>query len=135
MPEPKYPSRLLDRFMLRMPDGMREKLADAAKANKRSVNAEVVARLEASLRSSLPASATEADTLHVLLDTDGMPISWHEIWEHISALQRAGKMNPANIHAQVVTSEMVSNSERAKEVADLAKRYRALLKQKRNLRP
>jgi hypothetical protein len=46
-----------DKFMLRLPDGLRGKVAAAAKDNKRSVNAEFVARIEASF---LPAGATEA---------------------------------------------------------------------------
>lgn len=47
--ETKYPSRALDRIMVRLPDGMRDRLAEAAKSNKRSVNAEVVARLSQSM--------------------------------------------------------------------------------------
>jgi len=35
--------------MLRLPDGMRERIADLARENKRSMNAEIVARLEESL--------------------------------------------------------------------------------------
>lgn len=41
-----YPSRHLDRIMVRLPDGMRDRLKEAANANNRSMNAEVVARLE-----------------------------------------------------------------------------------------
>ncbi|MGG3814202.1 Arc family DNA-binding protein [Methylorubrum rhodesianum] len=44
-----YPSETQDRFLLRMPDGMRDRLKAEAEANKRSMNAEIVARLEASL--------------------------------------------------------------------------------------
>ncbi|OWV87342.1 hypothetical protein ATY75_03260 [Rhizobium sp. N122] len=40
------PVREQDKFMLRLPDGMRERIADAAKSNKRSMNAEIVAALE-----------------------------------------------------------------------------------------
>jgi len=36
------------KFMLRLPDGMREKIAVEAKENGRSMNAEIVARLERS---------------------------------------------------------------------------------------
>ena len=43
------PAKDLDKIMIRLPDGMRERLTELAKGNKRSVNAEVVARLEASL--------------------------------------------------------------------------------------
>lgn len=46
MARPTYPSDLQDQFMLRMPAGMRERLKDAAKDNGRSLNAEIVLRLE-----------------------------------------------------------------------------------------
>lgn len=42
--------RDFDKFMLRFPDGMREQIADAAKKNARSMNAEIVDRLERSFR-------------------------------------------------------------------------------------
>lgn len=48
--EDYYPSRLLERVVLRLPDGMRAQIMSAAKANRRSANAEYVARLEATLR-------------------------------------------------------------------------------------
>lgn len=35
-----------DQFVVRLPDGMRERIAEQAKANNRSMNAEIVARLE-----------------------------------------------------------------------------------------
>jgi hypothetical protein len=38
-----------DKFMLRLPEGVRERIADAARANNRSMNAEIVARLEETL--------------------------------------------------------------------------------------
>lgn len=43
-----YPSEQLDKFMVRMPDGLRDAIKDAAKRNNRSANAEIVARLESS---------------------------------------------------------------------------------------
>lgn len=46
---PHYNSRTADKFVIRLPDGMREKLKDAAKGNKRSLNSEMISRLEASL--------------------------------------------------------------------------------------
>jgi muconolactone delta-isomerase len=45
--EDRYPSEKADRFMVRLPDGMRDRLKEAAKANNRTMNAEVVARLGA----------------------------------------------------------------------------------------
>ncbi|MDX3927654.1 MAG: Arc family DNA-binding protein [Shinella sp.] len=47
--DPKPPSEELDKFLLRMPDGLRDKLKAAAEENKRSMNAEIVARLDFSL--------------------------------------------------------------------------------------
>lgn len=47
-------SRESDKFMLRLPDGMRAQIADAAKSNKRSMNAEVVARIQESFEQREP---------------------------------------------------------------------------------
>ncbi|WP_367715132.1 Arc family DNA-binding protein [Nitratireductor sp. GISD-1A_MAKvit] len=49
MARPKYPSDQLAQFMVRMPEEMREALKRAAGENARSMNAEIVARLEDSL--------------------------------------------------------------------------------------
>ncbi|PPA77677.1 hypothetical protein C4E15_06630 [Achromobacter spanius] len=56
-----FPSANLDKFMLRLPDGMRDQIARDAKANGRSMNAEIVARLEHT--SGL--KVTPAETLNV----------------------------------------------------------------------
>lgn len=42
-------SRDADKFVVRLPDGFREQIADQAKANERSMNGEIVARLKQSL--------------------------------------------------------------------------------------
>ena len=44
-----YPSETQDRFLVRFPEGMRAKIAELSKANNRSMNAEIIARLQASL--------------------------------------------------------------------------------------
>lgn len=41
-------TRESDRFIVRLPDGMRDQLSASARENGRSMNAEVVARLQAS---------------------------------------------------------------------------------------
>lgn len=46
MAKPEYPSDKLDQYMLRFPEGMRDDLKEMATHNKRSLNAEIVARLE-----------------------------------------------------------------------------------------
>lgn len=44
------PSQSQDKFIVRLPDGMRDSLKRLAEANKRSMNAEIVAALEAHLK-------------------------------------------------------------------------------------
>jgi hypothetical protein len=48
MSDAKYPSQLAERFQIRMPDGLRDKIRAAAEENKRSMNTEIIARLEES---------------------------------------------------------------------------------------
>ena len=50
------PSRKLDQYIVRFPDGMRDRLKLEASINKRSLNAEIVARLSESLNSDVPPS-------------------------------------------------------------------------------
>lgn len=45
-----------DQYMLRFPDGMRDRLKELAAENKRSLNAEIIARLETTLTESAPAT-------------------------------------------------------------------------------
>jgi hypothetical protein len=52
-----YPSRELDQFLLRLPEGMRDQIAAAAKSNNRTMTAEMVSRLQKTFdaeKSSLP---------------------------------------------------------------------------------
>lgn len=44
-----YSSRTADKFVVRLPDGMRERIADHAHNNHRSMNSEIISRLEASM--------------------------------------------------------------------------------------
>ncbi|WP_370194369.1 MULTISPECIES: Arc family DNA-binding protein [Aurantimonas] len=64
--ETKYPSQLAERFQVRMPDGLRDRLRQAAEANKRSMNAEIVARLDASFDDLEPIDDAKASLRDVL---------------------------------------------------------------------
>ena len=44
-----YSSRTADKFVVRLPDGMRERIADVARNHHRSMNSEIIARLEQTL--------------------------------------------------------------------------------------
>jgi len=52
MTSEKVTGRDSDKIMLRVPDGMRDRIAEVAKANGRSMNAEIVARLQGSFEGS-----------------------------------------------------------------------------------
>lgn len=44
-----YTSRTADKFVVRLPQGMRDRIAEVAKTHHRSMNSEIIARLEHSL--------------------------------------------------------------------------------------
>lgn len=44
-----YSSRTADKFVVRLPDGMRERIAEVARTHHRSMNSEIIARLERTL--------------------------------------------------------------------------------------
>src|SRR5271166_4101048 len=69
------PVHSLEKFVLRLPDGMREKIGVAARANKRTMNAEIIQRLEASFSSTgepllvINKNTAEADIIFELRDS------------------------------------------------------------------
>lgn len=58
--KPNYPSDAADKVLVRMPDGMRDKLKAHAKSNNRTMNAEIIDRLEAHLSANAPDQAAAA---------------------------------------------------------------------------
>lgn len=66
--EEKYPSQLAERFQIRLPDGMRDRIRQAAEENGRSMNAEIVHRLEASFPQSDVMSRATPDEQKEILD-------------------------------------------------------------------
>ena len=55
-----YTSRTADKFVVRLPEGMRDRIAEVAKQHHRSMNSEIIARLEHSMLDlpSLPEQAS-----------------------------------------------------------------------------
>lgn len=52
-------SRDADKFVVRLPDGFREQIAELAKASERSMNSEIVARLKHSITQEQKAEVQE----------------------------------------------------------------------------
>lgn len=78
--KPPAPSDTADKFMLRLPDGMRERLKDEASRNGRSMNSEIVSRLEMTLNGgedpdiphALRLLSEQNDIILTLLDAAGI---------------------------------------------------------------
>lgn len=66
MSKTSYPSDQQDKFMLRLPDGMRDRIRVVADANGRSMNAEIVAALEEKFPTPLPEIITDPAAKHLL---------------------------------------------------------------------
>lgn len=65
MTKPEKPPLAIeaDKFIVRLPEGMRDRIAEAAKGNNRSMNAEIVARLQQSFEAGPPDLDAFADQL------------------------------------------------------------------------
>ncbi len=89
-----YPSETKDRFMIRLPDGMREQIKTAADAANRTMNGEIIARLEASFQIASQSTTTMKAPL-ARLETN--PLSSFTSEERISALEQTMLILIANI--------------------------------------
>lgn len=72
-----YPSEAADKVLLRLPDGMRDRLKAAAEANNRSLNAEIVNRLEASLTSAQIGLSDKEQSDAIALFASGLMQAMH----------------------------------------------------------
>lgn len=131
--------------------GLNEHLEEAAQNSGRSIEGEVYARLLDSLGSrseverlkrDLDYQANEnrklrmelaelrsektrpVDTVYLLLDASGYPISWDEIGALWKATANETNIRVANLDVAVITPDMESNSRRAKEAAELARKLK-----------
>lgn len=79
-----YSSRTADKFVVRLPDGMRERIADVARNHHRSMNSEIIARLEQSMlqESSL------GDELNVSMDSPELSLHERELLQRFRQLSR-----------------------------------------------
>ncbi len=68
----KFPSQMQDKFTVRFPDGLRDAVAERAKQNGRSMNAEIVQILQDALgiggKSKLNVVEVSAQEIHHILD-------------------------------------------------------------------
>ena len=82
-----FPSRNLDKIVIRVPDGLRDRIAREAKDNGRSVNAELVRLLEAHYPK--PPSLKDIETeLLILTRTIKNPISRFDMSKTLSLISQ-----------------------------------------------
>ncbi len=78
-----YSSRTADKFVVRLPDGMRERIADVARNHHRSMNSEIIARLEQSM---LQEGAL--DDLNPRMDSPELSLHERELLQRFRQLPR-----------------------------------------------
>ncbi|MCO5147525.1 MAG: Arc family DNA-binding protein [Aquamicrobium sp.] len=127
----KEPIQPQDKYVLRLPDGMRDRIKAEAEKNNRSMNAEIVSRLSDSFDEQRIAQLMreraenrDKQILYVALDADGLPISWQEIMLHLGEIGRSTGRDINSIQARVVDAQVLANDLRENFWWELVQKYR-----------
>ncbi|WP_342643905.1 Arc family DNA-binding protein [Rhodoligotrophos ferricapiens] len=110
MPRGKFPSDKQDQFMLRLPDGLRDRIKAQAEKNGRSMNAEIVRVLEREFPKPVPTVARlmlllgQAGTLRRSLRGEGVDQLIDQLYESIEAIV-VDQMRIDNEEARSLTKE------------------------------
>jgi len=84
MKQAVYSSRTADKFVVRLPDGMRERIAEVARNHHRSMNSEIIARLEQTLFQE----GVLDDELSLRLDSPELSLHERELLQRFRQLTR-----------------------------------------------
>lgn len=94
-------SRKLDQYIVRFPDGMRDELKIAAKANGRSLNAEIIHLIERGQASTnnqiTPRDLFAVSVLNALISMGGMPDKNDLAWSFLMADKMMKERNKGHI--------------------------------------
>jgi|SRR5690554_4610725 len=77
-----YSSRTADKFVVRLPLGMRDRIADVSRQNHRSMNSEIISRLEQSLNQEDNVTIGEG----LRIDSPTLSIHERELLQHFRQL-------------------------------------------------
>lgn len=132
------PKQTDPQFKLRMTPEIKERIEAAAAKNNRSMNAEILRRLEDSFDDEVltervrdSAFNRERQVLYVLLDADGMPTAWSEIMLHLDRLAEASGGDISRIDAvAIVPKDDRPEDAKVEAYLELARRYKKLGKGK-----
>lgn len=89
-----YSSRTADKFVVRLPDGMREKIAEVARVHHRSMNSEIIARLEESL---IQEDKANNPAMHVGTE-DGTPMPVVEAWVPVAGMLVCERLDTSKVY-------------------------------------
>lgn len=120
---PKRPGRGAEQFVIRLPDGMRDQIKESAERNNRSMNAEMVARLEQSFVSEMTQSLDEGPIFNMVLDAKGRPLGWPEIAAHIHRTAKAAGVESVGFKAAIFNTAPADDDPFAKEYMRLIRWY------------
>lgn len=95
----RVPSRGSDQFQLRLPDGMRDKLKEAADQAGRSMNAEIVARLDRSLEEDGQLPKAEMDMFYGMAAAVAEQTVTHMLHVWLNAAEEEGGKNHDPVRA------------------------------------
>ncbi|MDB6454688.1 Arc family DNA-binding protein [Falsirhodobacter sp. 20TX0035] len=111
-----------DKFVLRLPDGMRDRIKAAAEANSRSMNAEVVATLEEKYPAPEPEDLGERlKNLTIEIAEMPDPDERAEMWDYLrgTLLEMADNILTAKrASGNLTTEEEQRHIDRRKKIAD-----------------
>ncbi|MFC3606538.1 Arc family DNA-binding protein [Stutzerimonas tarimensis] len=84
MKQAVFSSRTADKFVVRLPDGMRDRIAEVSRNHHRSMNSEIIARLEQSL---FQEGALD-DELSMRIDSPELSLHERELLQRFRQLSR-----------------------------------------------
>ncbi len=93
--ETPYTSRTADKFVVRLPPGMRKLISEVARSYHRSMNSEIISRLENSLKVDPTFGEPEAVMSGVLSDHDDDRILTELSSEEFTIVDHVRRMSPA----------------------------------------
>src|SRR5690606_1276650 len=100
------------RITLRLPGSLRDRLLEAADKNSRSMNGEIVARLEDSFSIG---ELEKGPIFNIVLDAKGYPLDWPQIAAHIHRTAKAAGLHSVGFKAAIFNAGKPVDDPFAKE--------------------
>lgn len=110
--DPRPSTAKIPPFGLRLQPDLKAQIEESAKASGRSLNAEIVARLESSFAKDAASGLVSDDSMVITIDSRGYPISWSELSAYVDAVRKLGKADPRKLSVVVITPKLADSEGR-----------------------